>query len=80
MYLYNQGVTRIKKSKEEIVAHNTNSNRDYNINEDMLKVLRSARGNLTLEQASAEVTGSPQNLVFKRTVDDFVRKGVLGYQ
>jgi len=79
MYLYNQGVTRIKKSKEGIVVHNTNSNRDYNINEDMLKVLRSASGNLTLEQASAKVTDSPQNLIFRRTVEDFVRKGVLGY-
>ena len=79
MYLYNQGVTRIKKSKEGIVVHNTNSNRDYNINEDMLKVLRSASGNLTLEQASAKVTGSPQNLIFRRTVEDFVRKGILGY-
>lgn len=79
MYLYNQGVTRIKRSKERIVVHNTNSNRDYTINEDMLKVLRSARGDLTLERASAEVTGSTQNSTFKITVDDFVRKGVLGY-
>jgi|TARA_B100000315_G_C14570465_1_gene585203 radical SAM protein with 4Fe4S-binding SPASM domain len=79
MYLYNLGATRVKKGREGIVAHNTNSNRDYNINEDMLKVLRSARGSLTLEKASMEVTGSAQNLVFKSIIDDFVKKGVLGY-
>ena len=79
MYLCNQGVTRVKKTNNKILAHNTNSNREYNINEYMLKVLKSARGSLTPEEASAEATGSGDNSAFKLVVDDFVNKKVLTY-
>lgn len=80
MNLCNRGVTRIKRTRGgRIVAHSTNSNKNYRINEDMLKVLRSARGSLTLEQASLEVTGIPNNDAFISVVNDFVRKGILGH-
>jgi len=59
--------------------HNTSSNRDYSINEDMFKVLKSARGCLTLEEASIEVTGIPKNPLFTSTIEDFVNKKVIGY-
>lgn len=79
MYLHNTGVTRIKKTKTGIVVHNTHSNKNFRINEDLLRVFKAARGNLTYEKALYESTGSIElNPIFENTIQDFISKGVFG--
>jgi len=78
MYLHTLEATRIKKTQRGIFAHNTASNLDFKINEDLLRVFLSSKGDLTLEEALVRSTGSNKlNPAFEQIIKDFESKKIL---